>query len=76
MGRTKKLVKNLSFIAIGNIGSKLMGFIMLPLYTSWLSPADYGLTDIISVYAALLLNVIACDISDAIYIFPIGADKK
>ena len=42
MGRSDKLVKNISFIVIGNIGSKLMGFFMLPFYTNWLSPADYG----------------------------------
>lgn len=76
MGRNKQLAKNTSFVVIGNIGSKLLGFIMLPLYTSWLSPVDYGLTDIISVYANLLINVIACDVSDAIYVFPIGCDYK
>lgn len=76
MSRNKQLAKNTSFVVVGNIGSKLMGFIMLPLYTSWLSPADYGLTDIIGVYANLLLNVIACDVSDTIYVFPIGCDFK
>ena len=76
MGRSDKLVKNISFIVIGNIGSKLMGFFMLPFYTNWLSPADYGTTDLLIVYANLLLNVVACDISDAIYIYPVGATKQ
>ena len=48
---------------------------MLPLYTSWLSPADYGVTDIMGVYAGLLLNVVACDVSDAIFVFPSGATE-
>lgn len=76
MGRTEKLAKNISFIVIGNIGSKLLGFVMLPFYTSWLSPADYGITDLIGVYANLLLNVVACDVSDTIYIFPVGATQE
>lgn len=76
MGRSDKLVKNISFIVIGNIGSKLMGFFMLPFYTNWLSPADYGTTDLLIVYANLLLNVVACDMSDAIYIYPVGATKQ
>lgn len=76
MGRTKRLAKNTLFILIGNIGSKLMSFIMLPLYTSWLSPADYGITDIISTYAVLLINIIACDVSDAIFVFPVGATQE
>lgn len=76
MSRNKQLAQNTSFIVVGNLGSKLLGFIMLPLYTCWLSPADYGLMDIIGVYANLLLNVIACDVSDTIYVFPIGCDFK
>lgn len=76
MERNSKLLKNATFVLIGNIGSKLMGFIMLPIYTHWLTPTDYGTTDIIGVYASLLLNVVACDISDAIFIFPVGAKTE
>lgn len=76
MSRSGKLAKNITFITIGNIGSKLVGFIMLPFYTSWLSPADYGITDLLGVYANLMLNIVACDISDAIYIFPVGATRE
>lgn len=76
MGRSEKLAKNITFITIGNIGSKLVGFIMLPFYTTWLSPADYGVTDLLGVYANLMLNIVACDISDAIYIFPVGAPRE
>lgn len=76
MSRSEKLAKNISFITIGNIGSKLVGFVMLPFYTAWLSPADYGITDLLVVYANLMLNVVACDISDAIYIFPVGASEE
>lgn len=76
MSRSGKLAKNITFITIGNIGSKLVGFIMLPFYTTWLSPADYGVTDLLGVYANLMLNIVACDISDAIYIFPVDAPRK
>lgn len=76
MSRSGKLAKNVTFITIGNIGSKLVGFIMLPFYTTWLSPADYGITDLLGVYANLMLNIVACDISDAIYIFPVGAPRE
>lgn len=76
MSRSGKLAKNITFITIGNIGSKLVGFIMLPFYTTWLSPTDYGITDLLGVYANLMLNIVACDISDAIYIFPVGATRE
>jgi O-antigen/teichoic acid export membrane protein len=76
MGRNKQLAKNISYVAIGNLGSKLIGFILLPLYTSWLSPSDYGTVDIITVYASLLLNLVAFDLADAIFIFPSGKDEN
>lgn len=76
MSRNTTLIKNTSFVIVGNIGSKLMGFIMLPLYTKWMSPDEFGITDIISTYAMLLLNVIAFDISDAIFVFPVGAKEN
>lgn len=75
MSRNKELVKNASYVVIGSIGAKLVAFLMLPLYTSWLSPEDYGVTDIIDTYAGLLLFMVALDISDAIFIFPVGASK-
>lgn len=70
MGRNRRLAKNVSFVMIGNIGAKLIGFILLPFYTRWLSSADYGITDIIGVYAALLANVGALNIAAAIFVFP------
>lgn len=76
MSRNKELAKNTSYVVIGSIGAKLVSFLMLPLYTSWLSPSDYGLTDIIDTYSGLLLFIVALDITDAIFVFPIGATKE
>lgn len=76
MGRNKKLAKNIGFVFVGNIGSKLVGFFMLPLYTYWLSPADFGLSDILGVYSNLLLNLVAFDMADAIFVFPSGEDNE
>lgn len=76
MSRNTNLIKNTSFVVIGSLGSKIMGFIMLPLYTHWLSPSEFGIADMISTYALLLLNVVACDISDAIFVFPVGKELE
>lgn len=76
MGRNRQLAKNVSFVTVGNMGAKLIGFFMLPLYTRWLSPEDYGTADMISVFAMLLLNVVACDVSDAIFVFPSGESEE
>lgn len=68
--RTKRLKKNTFLVFIGNTGSRLISFIMLPLYTRWLSVEEYGLTDILTVYVTFLFSFITCCISESIFIFP------
>lgn len=36
------MVKHSTIYAVGNISRQLVGFIMLPIYTNYLTPADYG----------------------------------
>lgn len=52
MGKYSRLGKNILLVFIGNVGSKLIGLLMLPFYTRWLSVEDYGVTDVISVYVS------------------------
>ena len=65
----KRLGKNALVVFIGNMGSKLISIFMLPFYTSYLSPIDYGTSDIISTYSNILLAVITCCIADGILLF-------
>lgn len=76
MGRNKTLLRNTSWVVIGNVGSKMVGFFMLPFYTHWLSPSDYGITSLVSTYAMLLINIVALDVADAIFVFPFGETKE
>ena len=71
----KRLGKNTFFVFVGNASAKLLGLLMLPFYTSWLTVDDYGLTDILTVYAVFLLNIVSCCISEAIFIFPKDVSK-
>ena len=74
MGKYSRLGKNTLLVFIGNVGSKLIGLLMLPFYTHWLSVEDYGTTDIITVYVTFLMGIITCSISEAIFIFPKGQE--
>mgnify|MGYP005841898201 CR=1 FL=1 len=54
------LVKDSAIYAVGTVASRLVGFIMIPVYTRVLTPSDYGiietivrLVDIISLFLAL-----------------------
>ncbi|BES62413.1 lipopolysaccharide biosynthesis protein [Dysgonomonas capnocytophagoides] len=70
MSKYSRLGKNTALVFVGNIGSKMISLLMLPFYTTWLSVADYGATDLISVYVTFLLSIVTCCLSEAIFIFP------
>lgn len=76
MGRYKKLARNTVLVFIGQAGAKVIGLLMLPLYTRWLSVEEFGVSDLITVYSTALVGVVACCIYDAIFIFPKNKDKK
>jgi O-antigen/teichoic acid export membrane protein len=62
MNKYRRLGKNTLFVFIGNASSKLIGLLMLPFYTRWLSVEDYGTTDIIgdSEYDAVGATTTGC----------------
>lgn len=75
MNKYSRLGKNTLLVFLGNAGSKLIGLIMLPLYTKWLTVDDYGLTDILNVYVSLFLGVVTCCIAESLFIFPKDVDN-
>lgn len=69
-----KLAKNSFFFAIGNFGSKLISFFLLPLYTYQLTTSEYGVADLIVTTVSLLLPVVSLSIYYAVLRFSL--DKK
>lgn len=53
MSQAKKMVHHASLYAVGNISRQLVGFVMLPVYTQFLSPADYGAIGLITFMLAI-----------------------
>lgn len=75
MNRYKRLGLNSLFVFIGNVGAKLIGFIMLPFYTKWLSKSDYGLSDISSISISFLIPYLTFGLCEAIFLFPKGKSQ-
>lgn len=71
-----RLLKNTGIVFVGNVGSKLLLFLMLPFYTRHLSPCEYGISDLIVVYSTILLGIVTCQIQDAVFVFPKGESKE
>lgn len=76
MSKYSRLGKNTILVFVGNIGSKLIGFLMLPFYTKWLSVSDYGTTDMIGIYVSFLLGIVTLCLSESIFIFPKDQDQR
>lgn len=69
-GNYKRLSINTILVFVGKAGSSLIGLLMLPLYTNWLSPDEYGTVDLISVYSNIVISIITCCVADAIFVVP------
>lgn len=78
MGKYETLAKNTGFVFLGTIGSKMINFIMLPLYTKWLSPSEFGAVDTMNTYALFIVGFVCFSLPDSIFIFPrnVGFVKK
>lgn len=66
-GRNRNLIKNTLIFAIGNLGSKVLTFILVPIYTHYLPTEEMGVYDIILTTAAVLTPVLILQISDGAY---------
>lgn len=63
----KNTIKNSAVYGIGSISSKLIGFILLPLYTSYLTTNEYGTLAIIEITSTLLTVVVSLKINAAFF---------
>ena len=61
------LVKNTSLYTLGNIIPKIAGFFLLPIYTAYLSPSDYGIVQSMQVLSAILTLLFTLSIDRAVY---------
>lgn len=65
MGRYRTLLSNSAIFAISNFASKILVFLLLPLYTTALTPDEYGIADLIYTSISLLTPLFTLCISDA-----------
>lgn len=65
----KYLGKNTLIFTISSFGTKILSFLLVPLYTSILSTAEYGIVDLITTTGTLMLYVFTINISDAVLRF-------
>lgn len=67
--KTKYLLKNVGILTIGNFSSKILVFLLVPIYTSVLSTEEYGSYDLIISTMTLLFPILSLNIVDAVMRF-------
>ena len=79
MSKKKELLKNTFIIFIGKTSTQLISFFLLPLYTAYLSKAQYGIVDLIQTYVTLLVPIISLQSGMSLFralVDSRGDDKK
>ena len=75
MNRKRQLINNTIILAIGNLSTKCMTFLLVPLYTQYLSPNDYGLIDLLNTFILLLVPIVSGQVSNGLFRYLIDADS-
>jgi len=76
MNKQKALIKNTFILALGKVSTQLVSFLLLPLYTIFLSPSDYGTVDLIVTYVMLLVPIIMIRLETASFRFLVDARQN
>lgn len=74
--KNKSLIKNIGLFTIGSFGSKILSFLLVPLYTAVLTTTEYGSVDLITSTASLLTPILLLSIFDATLRFGMDSNYK
>lgn len=76
VNKYKYLAKNTIIFAIGNIGSKIILFFLVPLYTAYMTTDQYGTGDLVFTMAQLIMPFVTIVIYDAVIRFGLSKYEK
>lgn len=70
----RKLVKNSTIFFIGNLGSKIITFLIVPFYTYYLTTAEYGTADLVTTTVNLLVPFAMMGMNEAVLRFSVSKE--
>lgn len=76
MNDLKRMIKGTGIYLVGTIFSRLVQFFLLPIYTTYLTPAEYGRYDLGIAYASFLYTMFYFDIFSGILRFMFDFDEE
>lgn len=67
MSRGEDLTKNTLIITVGRISTQFITFLLLPLYTTFLTTEEYGTVDLISTLVQLFIPIVSIMIDQGVF---------
>ena len=67
--RTRYLWSNTASLALGKLGTRLISFLLVPLYTRTLTAGEYGTVDFLATVVTVLAPILMLNISEAVMRF-------
>lgn len=73
--KARALAKDVLIFALGSLGSKLLLFFLVPLYTNYLTTEEYGIAELIFTVAQLVIPFVSVVIFDAVLRFGVSKNE-
>lgn len=74
--RNSYLIKNTIIFTLGNLGSKLISFFLIPLYTNALTTAEYGVVDLVATVGTVAVPILTLNICESVMRFALDKDAN
>ena len=74
MAGYRAFVKNVGLLTLANFGTKILSFLLVPLYTSVLTTAEYGTYDLALTTIGVLVPILTQNVVDAVLRFSMDED--
>lgn len=76
MSRTKDLIKNTGILMVGKVSTQFVSFLLLPLYTNKLSTGEYGILDLYTTIAGILIPILTLQLEQGVFRFMVTSEEK
>lgn len=70
----KYLIKNIGMLTLSSLGTKILGFFLIPLYTSILTAEEYGTYELIYATIGLIIPILTLNIMEGVFRFALDED--
>lgn len=74
--RNSYLIKNTIIFTLGNLGSKLISFFLIPLYTNALTTTEYGVVDLVATVGTVAVPILTLNICESVMRFALDKDAN